>query len=70
MKDDYIGNVYGQLDPIEGDCAVSYCRKPIKRGDEYFAHVKSGDNLCSLRCVELHADDLAEPAPRDEEERK
>lgn len=66
MKEDYIGNVYGQLDPIEDDCAVPYCRKPIKFGNEYFEHIKSGDILCSIRCVELHAADLAEPPDRDE----
>ena len=66
MKDLYHGNIYFELDPVEADCAVSYCRKPIKPGDEYFEHQRSDDLLCSMRCVELHFADWSEPPPRDE----
>lgn len=54
IKDNYIGNVYGQLEPVITYCAIRYCSKDINRTDDFFEHVHSDDILCSMRCVELH----------------
>jgi len=54
IKDNYIGNVYGELEPIISYCAIPYCAKDITSTDDFFEHVHSDDILCSMRCVELH----------------
>ena len=53
IKHNYIGNIYGELEPLIGDCAIPYCRKDINLGDEYFQDIHSENIFCSYRCVTI-----------------
>jgi len=53
IKDNYHEYEYC-TEYVIGECAIPFCRRPITTISGHVEHVHSDDNLCSMRCAELH----------------